>query len=418
MTPLFPAQRAAEEFDQVVSGTAPPAVSRRYGDLLEAVEVLRSQPEVEPRAEFVDDLRARLLVAAETELVAAPAHVRSLESARAVKRRRRLGTVAASLVIVGGSAGMAAAASGSLPGEPLYPVKRGIEQVSTALHLGQANRGEALLDQASTRLQEVRDLQAEDSPDTDLIAETLAAFESSADEGAQKLFESYQADGEAADIETVRDFTAAEMSNVAALAGDSGQEVDNLLIDAADTLADIDQQARVLCATCSDQAPAVQPPAELTAGAAAATVNSLLARPLARARADIAAVEAARLAQLRDLQALAEETAGQIPLSEDPQVAAAAASVPSGQGVLSTLITPDGKIAPSLTDGTAVTSLVSGVTTTLTETLDGTVDKTLGGVTEKVTEPKTPLDPLDPTVDGLTGTVDDATDGVTDGLTD
>ena len=64
MTPLFPAQRAAEEFEQALGGTATRAVAARFGPLLETVEVLRSQPEVLPRAEFVGELRSRLMTAA------------------------------------------------------------------------------------------------------------------------------------------------------------------------------------------------------------------------------------------------------------------------------------------------------------------------------------------------------------------
>jgi len=56
MTPLFPAQRAAEEFESALRGTASQAVAERYSDLLETVEVLRNEPEVLPRAEFADEL--------------------------------------------------------------------------------------------------------------------------------------------------------------------------------------------------------------------------------------------------------------------------------------------------------------------------------------------------------------------------
>ena len=73
MTPLFPAQRAAEEFDQVLAGTADTgrgrALRRAPRRRRAAAHAL---PEVTPRAEFVGDLRSRLMTAAETELVAAP----------------------------------------------------------------------------------------------------------------------------------------------------------------------------------------------------------------------------------------------------------------------------------------------------------------------------------------------------------
>ena len=125
MTPLFPAQRAAEEFERVLSGTADDAVAARYAELRDAVEQLRTLPEVTPRAEFVGDLRSRLMTAAETELVAVPKTtlraVPSLPEERTKRRNRRLGTIAASLVVVGGTAGMAAAASGALPGRDPLP---------------------------------------------------------------------------------------------------------------------------------------------------------------------------------------------------------------------------------------------------------------------------------------------------------
>ena len=73
MTSLFPSQRAAEDFDSVVEGLAPPAVADRYADLFATVETLRTQPEVLPRAEFASDLRSRLMTEAATELVPARA---------------------------------------------------------------------------------------------------------------------------------------------------------------------------------------------------------------------------------------------------------------------------------------------------------------------------------------------------------
>ncbi len=255
MTPLFPAQRAAEEFERVLSGTADDAVAARYAELRDAVEQLRTLPEVTPRAEFVGDLRSRLMTAAETELVAVPKAtlraVPSLPEERTKRRNRRLGTIAASLVVVGGTAGMAAAASGALPGETLYPIKRGIEQVTTAAHFGDAAQGRALLGQAATRLDEVRALQAEGNADPDVISQTMDAFRTAADSGSEKLFSSYQSSGDQADITAVRDFTAAQMADVAAMSTGADTVTNDLLVDAADTLADIDAQAR----TCAARAP-------------------------------------------------------------------------------------------------------------------------------------------------------------------
>jgi hypothetical protein len=398
MTPLLPAQRAAEEFDQVLGGTASKASADRYSELLEAVEALRAQPELVPRTEFVGDLRSRLMTAAETELVAAPSVVRHLEPARTRRRNRRIGTIAASLVIVGGSAGMAAAASGALPGEPLYPIKRGIEQVDTAVRLSDVSKGEALLNQAATRLEEAQAIQAQGSPEPALIAETIDSFQDAAGEGSDKLFSAYQAGGDTQDINTVRSFTSKQMAGIVAMSADNlDSKTNGLLVDAADTLADIDQQARVLCGGCGPET-TLEPPAALSAGAGAATLDNLLARPVSQAQVDVNQVEAARIAHLK---AVAEKAAGKIPKITDVEGTDSAASIlasgPGDRPVRST-ITSDGRLIPAVTTGVAVNDLVSGVT--------GTVKDVTGG---KVTHSKTPLDD---TVKDLTGTVDGATDGL------
>lgn len=388
MRSLFPAQRAAEEFEQVLDGTATQSVTDRHADLLAAVTLLRAQQPVLPRVEFVDDLRSRLMTAAQTELVAVPSVVRYLPPPRTPRSNRRLGTVAASLVIVGGSAGMAAAAAGSLPGESLYPIKRGVEQAVTAAHLSDAGKGRSLLDQATNRLEEVRALQAQGSPDSALVAATITSFRGSAEGGSDRLFSAYRSTGDVEDISTVRTFTSSEMSVIAALAGTSAT-TDAGLADAADTLVDIDQQARALCGTCQPAKP-LTPPSTLSAGAAAAAaIDRLLVRPVSQAQLDIAATGAAQVARLK---AAAEKSAGKIP-QVDPSGLGATAGTPSitadDRPVTST-ITPQGSLVPAPTSGLAVTDLVSGVT----GSLQGTAKASPG---------KAPADSVTDTVDEAAG---------------
>ncbi len=400
MTPLFPAQRAAEEFDKVLGGTAPEAVTDRYAELLDAVEFLRTQPDLVPRAEFVGDLRSRLMTAAETELVAAPV-VRRLEPTRSTTRKRRIGTVAASLVIIGGSAGMAAAASGALPGDPLYPIKRGIEEVTTAARLNDARQGEALLNQAATRLDEVRELQAQGSADPDLVASTIDSFQDAANEGSAKLFTAYQAGGDTQDIETVRAFTSQQMGEILAMSAVKDPRTDELLRGAADVLSDIDQQARVLCAACGSE-PALQPPAALSAGAGAATIDNLLARPVSQAQTDIDKAEATRIANLKSVASAAEKKAGEIPKTDTPPGGTTASGVPAtrADGPVTSTITSDGELLPTASTGAAVQNLVAGVTG---GALTGD-SETDGGI---VPETNTPLDK---TLDDLDDTVNKTTD--------
>ncbi len=399
MTSLFPAQRAAEEFDKVLTGTADPAVAARYVELLDAVQQLRDLPEVTPRAEFVGDLRSRLMTAAETELVATPPVLRSLPQERTHRRNRRLGTIAASLVVLGGTAGMAAAASGALPGDQLYPIKRGVEQVTTAAHIGDASQGKALLDQATTRLEEVRALEAQGSADPDLVARTVDAFNQAAAAGSEKLFNSYQANGDQADITTVRDFTASQMAEVADLSTVADTATDDLLVGAADTLADIDEQALDLCGSCGTGGQ-LTPPEALSQGAGAASMAALIARPVTQARADIKAAALARAERLKSLQQSAQQSADSTPLVSAATGGTTTYALPGSSGKpgdpLTSTITSDGKLLPTVTSGAAVTDLVSGVT--------GTVDQATGGATAPLT------DPLKDTVKDLGDTIGHTTD--------
>src|SRR6476646_8777050 len=61
-------------------------------------------------------------------------------------------------VAAGAFGGVAAASSDALPGDSLYGLKRGMEDIKLGLAHGDSDRGELYLDQASTRLSEARRL--------------------------------------------------------------------------------------------------------------------------------------------------------------------------------------------------------------------------------------------------------------------
>ena len=400
MTPLFPARRAAEEFDSALAGRASSDVAERHAELLATVATLRAMPEVAPRAEFVEDLRSRLMLAAETDLVAAPPVVRRAPTTHTTPRtRRRAGTVAAALVIVGGTAGMAAAASGSLPGQPLYPLKRGGEQVGEIVRLTDAGRGTALLGQAENRLDEVGDLMATGTADESLVSGTLDAFRAAADEGSHKLFVSFQRDGDQSDVTAVRSFAASQMATINTLAATSDARQAALLLDAADTLADIDQQALQLCGDCGSGS-ALVTPAALSEGAAAASVDNLLARPVAQAQADVTA------ARLAGLLAQAQKKADSTPkLDLSAPTGAAGTAAQAGEPVTST-ISGSGQLLPGVkASPKAVDDLVTGVTGTVAGVSGG-----VAGVGESLGET------LDSTTGGATGGLTDTVDGVTQNL--
>lgn len=73
-------------------------------------------------------------------------------------KRRLIGGGVAVGVLSGGLGGISWAASKALPGDPLYGVKRGLENMRASVSGSDQARGEQYLDQARTRLGEIRSL--------------------------------------------------------------------------------------------------------------------------------------------------------------------------------------------------------------------------------------------------------------------
>ncbi|MFF3498382.1 DUF5667 domain-containing protein [Streptomyces sp. NPDC003247] len=102
----------------------------------------------------------------------------------------------------GAFGGVAAASSDALPGDSLYGLKRGIEDFKlTYLAEGDSERGEAYLDQASTRLGEARRLMERgrggahlDHESLGEIRRALSGMRHDASEGHRLLHEAYERD--------------------------------------------------------------------------------------------------------------------------------------------------------------------------------------------------------------------------------
>ena len=262
MTSVFQARRRAEEFAAVVDGRAE---SRRAGSeeittLLGLVSVLREQAPVQPRAEFAADLRSRLMLEAETALRPETANLLLPQRERG-RRERRLVAAASAFVLVGGTATMAAAAQSSLPGDALYPIKRGIERAEAGLNMSGRGKGEDLLSQASDRLVEVEGLVDTRSVQSQpRVPETLAAFSASADEGAALLFDAFRESGDPGAIVAVRTFTTEGIATLEALAGEVPADAQDELAAAAVLLQQIDSEATSLCGSCAADLPVVEVP--------------------------------------------------------------------------------------------------------------------------------------------------------------
>ncbi|HTW14261.1 MAG TPA: DUF5667 domain-containing protein [Nocardioides sp.] len=261
MIPVF-ARRRAEEFDALVEGTSTGADDARYAELLDLVGSLRESTPVEPRAEFVADLRERLMAAAETDLVPASdtttprtAVEDRLTVARRSPRERRLAAAIGGLALVGATTSMAVAAQSALPGDVLYPLKRAIENAHTGLSVDDERKGSTLLANASDRLEEVNRL-AHEAPaeevDVRRVEETLATFTSQATEASDLLLGAYEAEGDEEALTELQEFTDRSFESLDQLAADVGDDVRAALVPVGNVLAAIETAIQEACPACTD----------------------------------------------------------------------------------------------------------------------------------------------------------------------
>lgn len=379
MTPLSPARREAEAFALALDAARDGArgdVADRYADLLTCVQALRTQETPAPRADFVADLRTRLMDAADTLLVPAEADlapVVPLHVPATTRRQRRISLAAAAFVVVGGTAGMAAAAENSLPGDVLYPLKRGIESAQVSLNSSEAGKGLDLLDQAGTRLSEIDSLIA-DERDVEAITETLASFKSSAASGADHLFVEYQDSGDAAQMTGLRAILASQAARLDALSDDAPKSAQDAFDGARQLLIDLDQQAQVLCGGCGSGSIADR-------FAVASSAPSLAA--LLQGAADQAQQAADQAGGDADLADKADDIAQDTPTAPAPGTQDATdGDQPGDSGPVAPPALPDA-LSPlgGLTSGVSTLLQGVGAATPLTPLTDA-VDKTLTTLTD------------------------------------
>jgi len=259
MSPLYATRRRAEEFEAVVAGrSARGALDSRYDDLLALVGALRAVPQPVARPEFVADLRSRLVAEAAAMPVVAAAEadrlrLRTVDPGRVRNpRERRIAIALGGFALVGATATMSVVAQSALPGDTLYPLKRGIENTQAGFSIGDDGKGTTLLANASTRLDEIsrlaRDGGGNDHPAA--VADTLDDFTEQATEASDLLLAAYADKGDASDVTRVRTFTSSSMKSLADLDGQLPESAEDEWVHAVTTLVRIDDQARLACPTC------------------------------------------------------------------------------------------------------------------------------------------------------------------------
>ncbi|MFJ8668065.1 DUF5667 domain-containing protein [Streptomyces sp. NPDC093600] len=118
-------------------------------------------------------------------------------------------------VAAGAFSGVAAASSDALPGDSLYGLKRGMEDIKLGMADDDADRGGIYLDQASTRLSEARRLMergragALDHESLGEIRRVLGVMKHDASEGHRLLRQAYEKDGAIAPMARLNSFAQA-----------------------------------------------------------------------------------------------------------------------------------------------------------------------------------------------------------------
>ncbi|MGC5343452.1 DUF5667 domain-containing protein [Streptomyces sp. AM 4-1-1] len=226
------AQALEEQQPQGAAAVQPeePAEAADRGPLLALANGLGELPRPEMDTEVKVVQRAQLVAAMETMFAEGGASTgptvpeqRSKGAHRASplgklrpRSRWSKGLAAGGLTVgvaAGAFGGVAAASSDALPGDSLYGLKRGMEDIHLGLANGDADRGEVYLDQASTRLSEARRLMERgragemDHEALGEIRRALNGMMHDASEGHRLLHSAYERDGGIGPIRTLDSFT-------------------------------------------------------------------------------------------------------------------------------------------------------------------------------------------------------------------
>lgn len=272
-------KRDAEALESLLSGDArasAAAAREQLRPLLAVATAVRQLPgatatATAPSADFREQLRLRVMAEAEGLAAARAAAARTRTPAR--PPGRRLGPLAAGVplsgrrariagaltasVLVGGAAA-AVVSTTAVPGDALYPVKRGIEDVRLATAATDAARGDTALSLARERLDEAEVLATDGSagsqsmsPETvEHVTETLVAFDEQAGEGMRLLLEEYGRDGDPAHLADVDTFVKEALPRLERLREEVPASLAPLVDDLIDRLAQLAQEVDSTAAAC------------------------------------------------------------------------------------------------------------------------------------------------------------------------
>jgi hypothetical protein len=212
-------RRQAEDLQALLDGgrASRPAAATELASLVSLASAL-TPSDVRPRAEFRTALRARLLTEAAVREPAPRAVVTVDRERRSAGHRVKQAVAAVAVASVVAGVGAAAASTRALPGDPLYGLKRQVENVQLTLAQGDVGRGRELLEQADTRLGEAEALAAgEDSAalqTRERLSGALTDMDAAVSAAAADLTRSYRETGDEEPMQLLARFVAEQQDRL------------------------------------------------------------------------------------------------------------------------------------------------------------------------------------------------------------
>lgn len=155
-------------------------------------------------------------------------------------------------VAAGAFGGVAAASTNALPGDTLYGLKRGMEDLKLDLAGGNASRGEVYLDMAATRMQEARRLMERrrggplDAESVAEVRKALSGMHQEAAEGHRLLTQAYKDDGSLQPMELLNSFAQSHRQGWTDLRGKLPSQLTDVSDQVSSVFAAIDQEVAPL----------------------------------------------------------------------------------------------------------------------------------------------------------------------------
>jgi hypothetical protein len=155
-------------------------------------------------------------------------------------------------VAAGAFGGVAAASTNALPGDHLYGLKRGMEDLKLDMAGGDASRGGVYLDMAATRMQEARRLLDRgrggrlDTESVGEVRKALSGMHQEAAEGHRLLSQAYKDDGSLHPIELLNSFSQTHRQSWTDLRGKLPSQLTDVSEQVSSIFAAIDQEVAPL----------------------------------------------------------------------------------------------------------------------------------------------------------------------------